>query len=146
MDLTQVEADHLIALPKRRVDRRAWSYPRGGGRVAIPLLSEDKREHFLLDLLRAGIAFTKSTHQTRARQVQPLVRLCTDRAGHRNPDGEEVPADHLHLYREGFADKWAEPVPASVFRDLTDPLTTLEDFMRYCNVVEPPTIQASWIP
>ncbi len=145
-DLPQAEANRLIALPKHRVNLQAWPYPRGGGRVAIPLQSENKREHFLLDLSRAGINITKGTHQTRARQVEPLVRLCTSRPGHRNPDGVMVPPDHLHLYREGYAAKWAQPVPADVFRDLADLQATLEDFMRYCNVVEPPFIQARWIP
>lgn len=145
-DLTQQEADRLIALPKNRTDQRAWAYPQGGGKVAIPLISGDKHEHFLLDLRRARIDLAKSTHQTRARQVVPLVRLDIGTAPHRNPDGHEIPPIHLHLYREGYADKWAQPVPVGAFRDLADPLLTLQDFMLYCNVVELPVIQASWIP
>ena len=51
-DLTQVEADALIALEKRRVDDSLWDYPGLGGGVSIPLNSVDEREQFMLDLLR----------------------------------------------------------------------------------------------
>jgi hypothetical protein len=33
------------------------------------------------------------------------------------------------------------PAPARDFRDLTNPWQTLDDFMRYCNIVEPPNIR-----
>ena len=145
-DLTQTEADHLIGLAKFRVDARPHPYPSGGGSVSIPLVSEDRREAFSLDLWRARINLTKSRHQNRARQIVPLLRLDIGSAPHRNPDGAEIAGIHLHRYREGFGDKWAEPIPAGIFRDLANPMWTLDDFMRYCNVVEAPLIQASWLP
>ena len=33
---------------------------------------------------------------------------------------------HLHLYREGFSNKWAFPVPLDRFQNLGDPWLTLE--------------------
>ncbi len=144
-DLSQIEADLLISLPKHRVDSQAWSYPSPGNSVSIPLVSEDGREEFRLDLWHARINLSKSRQQTRARQVTPLVRLDIGGAPHRNPDGAEVESPHIHHYREGYDDKWAEPIPAGAFRDLKNPVLTVEDFMRYCNVVEPPAIQANWI-
>ena len=50
-NLTQAEANALIALEKRRVDTTEWNYPDFGGRVTVPLVSVDGRESFLLDLL-----------------------------------------------------------------------------------------------
>ena len=144
-DLTQAEADHLIELDKHRVDNRGWGYPSLGGKVSIPLLSEDRREEFTLDLWRSRINLAKSTHQNRARQVVILIRLDIGSAPHRNPDGEEIAAPHIHRYREGFGDKWAETVPEGVFRNLADPLWTLHDFMQYCNIVEHPIIQGTWL-
>ena len=38
-------------------------------------------------------------------------------------------------------DKWASPVPSNRFADLDDLWRTLEDFRRFCNIVEPPVIQ-----
>ena len=70
-----------------------------------------------------------------------LARLDFGGATHRNPDGEEIGSPHLHLYREGFGDKWAFPVPSDSFADLEDPWRTLEDFMQFCNIIEPPVIR-----
>lgn len=136
--LTQAEADALIAARKHRVDDNEVEYPGLGGKVCIPLLSEDKRENFLLDVSRGRIDLRKGTYQTRARQVVILLRLDFGGPTHRNPDDEEVPCPHLHVYREGYGDKWAIPAPAKAFSNLADLWQTLTDFLRYCNVVEPP--------
>ena len=118
MNLTQAEADALIAMAKHRVDGTEWDYPDLGGAASIPLVSADRREQFMLDLRRGGIDLAKGTYQNRGRQVVVLVRLDFGGAPHRNPDGEEIDSPHLHLYREGFGDKWAVPVPADDFRDV----------------------------
>ncbi len=140
-NLTQAEADALITAEKRRIDATEWDYPGSGGVITIPLVSTDQREPFLLDIRRARIGLAKGTYQNRGRQVVVLVRLDFGGAPHRNPDGEEVGSPHLHLYREGFDDKWASPVPSNRFADLDDLWRTLEDFMRFCNIVEPPVIR-----
>lgn len=141
-NLTQAEAEALMALEKRRVDTTEWNYPNFGERVTVPLVSIDGREAFLLDLRRARINLTKGTYQNRGRQVVVLARLDFGGPPHRNPDGEEIGSPHLHLYREGFGDKWAFHLrPNRYFPHLDDPWQTLEDFMRFCNVVQPPIIQ-----
>lgn len=139
--LTQAEANALIAMEKRRVEDNRYDFPMGGQNVCVPLQSPDRREHFLLDLHRARINLAKVKMQNRARQVVVLVRLDLAGAPHRNPDDTDVPAPHLHLYREGYGDKWAYPVPTEHFSNLDDVWRTLEDFMRYCNIVEPPLIE-----
>ena len=139
--LTQAEADALIALAKHRVDATEWDYPDFGGAISVPLVSADRREQFLLDLRRGRIDLAKGAYQNRGRQVVVLVRLDFGGAPHRNPDGEDINSPHLHVYREGFGDKWATPVPGDWFTDLSNPSRTLEDFMRFCNIVEPPIIR-----
>ncbi len=141
INLTQAEADALIAMAKHRVDGTEWDYPDLGRAVSIPLVSSNRREQFLLDLRRGRIDLAKGTYQNRGRHVVVLVRLDFGGAPHRNPDGEEIDSPHLHIYREGFGAKWAMPVPRGDFRDLTNPWQTLDDFMRYCNIVEPPNIR-----
>ena len=140
-NLAQAEADALIAMEKRRSDDKAWNYPDLGGQITIPLVSTARHESFLLDLRRARIDLAKGTYQNRGRQVVVLARLDFGGAPHRNPDGEEIGSPHLHLYREGFSDKWAFPVPSDHFPNLDDAWQTLQDFMRYCNVVDPPVIR-----
>lgn len=139
--LTQAEADALIALEKRRIDEREWEYPMLGGSLTIPLASSDRREQFILDIGRGRIDLSKNTFQNRARQVIVLVRLDLGGSPHRNPDGEEVACPHLHIYREGFGDKWAMPVPPDLFSNPADPWQVLQDFMNYCNIIEPPRIK-----
>jgi hypothetical protein len=141
MHLTQAEADALLAMAKHRSDEERYDFPMGGQSLSIPLRSHDHREHFLLDLHRTRINLAKVKFQSRARQVVVLARLDLGGAPHRNPDDTEVPAPHLHLYREGYGHRWAYPVPAERFRDVADLWRTLEDFMAYCNIVEPPIIE-----
>jgi hypothetical protein len=140
IQLTQAEADALIALEKHRVDGTVWRIPIVGGGLSIPLQSADRREQFVLDIYRGRINLMKGTHQTRGRAVVVLVRLDFGGSPHRNPDGEEIGSPHLHVYREGFGDKWAMPVPLDVFANLHDLARTLDDFMDYCHVVSRPAI------
>jgi hypothetical protein len=141
VNLTQAEADTLIAMEKHRADEQDYDYPGLGGSISVPLVSPDKREVFLLDVHRGRIDLLKGTYQNRARQVVVLVRLDFGGAPHRNPDGVEVSCPHLHLYREGFGDKWASSVPADRFPNIANSWQTLEDFMRYCNITTVPNIR-----
>jgi len=140
-NLTQAEADTLLAMEKHRADDLGWDYPDLGGQITIPLVSNDRREPFLLDVRRGRIDLVKGTYQNRGRQVVILARLDFGGAPHRNPDGEEVGSPHLHLYREGYGDKWACPVPPDHFSNLDDLWLTLQEFMRFCNIAEPPFIK-----
>ena len=74
-------------------------------------------------------------------QIYVLVRLDFGGAPHRNPDGKEILSPHLHIYREGFGDKWAFEIPTDKFSHIEDPWETLQDFMQYCNIIDPPNIQ-----
>ncbi len=141
IDLTQAEADALIAMEKHRVNEDRSDFPMGGQSLTLPLQSPDKREHFLLDVSRGRIDLLKVTMQKRARQVVVLVRLDLGGAPHRNPDDEEIRAPHLHVYREGYGDKWAIAVPADRFTATADLWATLKDFMRFCNITQPPHIE-----
>jgi hypothetical protein len=141
IDITQADADALIAMEKQRTDDKQWFFPDPGGRLAIPLTSIDKRENFMLDVTRAQLKLTKATYQNRARQAIILMRLDLDGPPHRNPDGEEVTCPHLHIYREGFGDKWAIAAPPEIYLNTIDLFSTFEAFMKHCNVTVPPDIE-----
>ncbi len=140
INLPQAEADQLIALEKKRKDDSEWSFE-VGKRVAIPLTSMDGRVDFWLDISRAQIKLTKATFQNRARQVVILMRLDLDGPPHRNPDGVEIPCPHLHIYREGYGDKWAWPAPLERYPNPSDMMAALDAFMRDCNITEQPFFQ-----
>lgn len=141
INLTQAEADALIAIEKCRINDTRWEYPGLGGAILIPLTSADKRENFMLDISRGRIDLLKGKYQNRARQVIVLARLDFGGQPHRNPDDAEITSPHLHIYREGFGDKWAVPVPEERFHNMSDLWQTLNHFMEFCNIIEPPIIE-----
>jgi hypothetical protein len=136
--LSQTDADTLLHMEKVPAATDTYPFPDFGGRIEVPLVSRDKREHFSLDIHRKRIALTTG-YQTRARKLVVLARL-DFAAPHRNPDGSDVGVPHMHLYREGYSDKWAFEVPAGLLSNPVDAWQVLHDFMRYCGVVEQPNI------
>ena len=125
-------------MEKISVSKELYRYPDMGGALRIPLTNEDRRMEFMLDIYRGRIELTKGTLQNRAWQLFILARLDYGGAPHRNPDGEEMPCPHLHIYREGYGVKWAVPVPGDKFPTIGNDWETLQDFMKYCNVIELP--------
>jgi len=75
------------------------------------------------------------------RTVVVLVRLDVDGAPHTNPDGELLSGTHLHLFREGYDDRWAYPVDPNNFNLLSDPGSTFQDFCGFCKIEAPPPVQ-----
>ncbi len=142
INLSQNEADRLIAMPKLRVEGQAHQYPAPGACVTIPLTCVDRQEEFLLDVNRGRIIVSKVTLQNRVRKAIVLVRLDVDGPPHTNPDGERIECPHLHLYREGYGDRWAQPLPDG-FTDPADRSQMLKEFLDYCNVVDAPHIDPS---
>lgn len=138
--LTQQEADALLALDKHFLGNDHFEFPALGGALRIPLHSEDRREEFSLDITRGRILLEKNTFQTRARKAVILARLDVAGPPHRNPDGEEIDCPHLHLYREGYGDKWAVPLP-EVFTGIADSIKLMDAFMDYCRIVGKPIIE-----
>lgn len=137
--LTQSEADMLLRLEKVRANDDLFPFPDLGGRIEVPIVSRDLRESFSLDINRKRIALTTS-YQTRGRQTIVLARL-DFAAPHRNPDGTEIDVPHLHLYREGFGDRWAFPVPRGMLSEPGSARQVLQDFMAYCHIVDAPDIE-----
>ena len=136
--LPQSDAEALLQMEKVRADEMMRVFPDFGGAIQVPLISSNNRESFSLDISRKRIALT-TKYQVRGRQVVVLARLDFG-APHRNPDGEELGVPHLHLYREGFGDKWAYPVPDQMLTNPADAWQCLVDFMRFYKVTEVPHI------
>lgn len=139
MQLDQAEADRLIAVQKVRLDDRTWAWPAFGGSTVVPVVSEDRQDEFLLDINRGRIDLVKVTYQERCHGCIPLIRLDVRGPDHMNPDDEIIPCPHLHIFREGWGTKWAHQVPPD-FTDTEDPRATLNEFLIYCRVIEPPII------
>ncbi len=141
IDLTQEEANRLLEIKKYSTEDRIYDYPNLGGKIAIPLTTIDKKESFYLDIVRGSINLKKGSYQNRVLTCISLARLDFNGPPHRNPDGEELPSTHIHLYKEGFGDKWAYKIPKNKFSNIKDFWIMLEDFCKFCYIVEPPKIR-----
>lgn len=141
--LTQARADELRAMEKYCVDHTPIQFPSAGTASQITVKSTDERESLLVDVNRKGrIRVSKCTYQERYAVVEVLLRLDVGGPPHENPDGQEIPCPHLHVYREGFGMKWAQALPTA-FTDVADLVLTLREFLSYCNVEQIPSIQRS---
>lgn len=138
--LDQATVDALLRLDKLLVNAGAINFPSPGSAQELEVKSSDDRETFLIDTNRRGrIKISKCTYQERYNVIEILLQLDIDGPPHQNPDGTEIPCPHLHIYREGYADKWAQPIPAD-FTNPSDLIATLREFLAYCRVQNIPGI------
>ena len=100
------------------------------------------KETFLFDFYRGSFEITKYTYNKRYRQTIVLLRY--DNGGrHTNPDGQFFDGPHVHLYREGYDDKFAFPI----FEIGVSPSDSMEEVFKkiaqYCNIITIPTIEVT---
>jgi len=138
--LTQAEADALIAMDKRFAHPTTIALLPGSDQTH-ELVGVDDHERFLLDLWRGTFRLSKTRYQTRGRKVIVLVRLDIDGAPHTNPDGQQLGGTHIHVYREGYEDRWAFPLHATQFAGTDDMQRTFREFCDYCRIQNPPAWQ-----
>ncbi len=138
-DTEQSVIDYLLEIRKICTESRKFIFPSMGGKLSIPLFSIDKSEEFSLDITRSVFVLEKTTFQNRGRKTLILLRLDINAAPHRNPDGKKLPGTHLHIYKEGFGDRFAYPLP-NEFNKCTNSIEFLNVFMDYCHIVQKPKI------
>ena len=98
--------------------------------VSIPLVAPDiAGVVFSLDVTQKRIVLKLKCQLRCTTEAVVLARL--DFASpHRNPDGTAVGVPHLHIYREGYGDKFAYEVPPGMLKNPDDPLQGLLDFLE----------------
>jgi len=119
--LEQWHANQLLHVPKVYSSTLMIDIGRGADHD-YPVESDDGNDHFLLDVRASHRNPRKVRLQLRYRRDIVIARLCTA-VPHTNPDGRRLGFPHLHLYREGQDDKWAEELA-----DLEDKAAALEYF------------------
>lgn len=133
--LTQEEADLLLNMLKLLTDNGIIKFPETGEAKSLDLISENSKEKFIIDINRKStIKVKKCTYQKRYRTCITLLRLDVDGSPHTNPNGEVILGSHFHIYKEGFGDAWAYPIP-KVITDPSNLIQTLIDFLKYCKVI-----------
>jgi hypothetical protein len=151
MSLTQLEADHLLAMEKGFASADTVQF-----NMSVPfqdthdLRSRDRRELFLLDVERGGRTHARLKFQTRARRTVVLARIDIEGKAHRNLShyphrpGERITGVHIHIYREGFDDRVAYlPEDLAAFQVPAYPhdLDWFTAFLDFCNIIDRPDIQ-----
>jgi hypothetical protein len=140
--ITQKEFEILLAYKKRfKEDEQIDLYLPEWQREIVSVESTDT---FILNYRRGTINFEKYTFNNRN---PVIVLLRFDSLGrHTNPDsdGRSFSGPHVHIYREGFGDKIAFPV-SEIGLSETDLKgeDVLPIFLRYCNVLNLPSIQTT---
>lgn len=145
--MEQSTADYLISLEKR-INDSYISLPLVNDKLTLNVQSIDGNETFLLDVNRAGsIRLSRCTFQERYSVTIILVRLdLDDGKSHQNPDGKVIRGPHIHIYKEGYGDRWAyllSEIDSFSFSNTLDLLTSFTEFCSYCNISNIPAIQRS---
>jgi len=129
--------------------------PNAGEGMTFALESLDGRTAFLIDANRRGrIKLTRCSYLERYRVVDCLARLDIDGPPHTNPaaaapplpmlapyNGAVVRCPHYHFYVEGYEDRWAIPAGDAGFKQTSDLVLALREFMTHCGVQDVPMIQ-----
>ena len=105
--------------------------------------SLETKEIFLLDFYRGSFELTKYTINHRYRQTVILLRY-DSKGRHTNPDGVSFDGPHVHLFKEGYNDKFAFPVSeVGVNKDDKSMEQILAKVLQFCNVKRIPSIEVS---
>lgn len=141
-ELTDNEAKFLIELEKVAMEKLV-NIPCGKNKEHIDLASaEERMDNIMRVFIRRGkINANKCSFNVVYNKSITLIRLDIE-AGrvHTNPDGKDVPSNHLHIYREGYDDRFAFPLP-ECFTDPENLAKTLYDLLGYSNVINRDDVQ-----
>lgn len=137
--LSQSESELLRAIEKQFQEKTA-QIPSRGQKRSYPIESHTNDEKFTLTIARGNKNPLKCNYNMLVKSSTVLLRVDTHQTIHINPDGAEIPAPHLHIYQEGYGDSFAYPLPES-FRDSSNLVETLRNFLSYSNVINVDSIQ-----
>lgn len=140
MSITQQEFDYLMQLKKQFQEKNELLLGPAPHKWSRDIISTTSTEIFILDFYRGSIEIKKYTFHKRYKTCIPLVRF--DSWGrHTNPDQQKFVGPHIHIYKEGYDDKFAYSVDVIGINDQNSMEDVLVKFLKYCNVENIPPIQ-----
>lgn len=130
--LTTKQAEELIDLLKCIVEGK-FVIPEDG-KLEYDFKSTETRDLFKISIFRSKIGNKISyTGLLKGKNVM-LIRLDINKNGvHKNPDGEKIIGNHIHIYTEEHSDKYAVNFNVNEF----DVKENCIDFFRKFNVINP---------
>lgn len=133
--LSQKDAAKLMGILKKINDPHLFIFPQID-RAQLDIVSENGKHSFPTNIIRGRNKNPNKasfTLRLKAPDNPILYRLDINGPSHTNPDLETVGSSHLHIYREGYNDAWAIPVPEELSTSNV-PAEALIDFLVYCNI------------
>ena len=141
MQLSQEEADTLRMIEKYLTNPELVKLPPPTGTVLHPVHyhREGRRmDNMKISTYHARINAQKISCRLLYNGNVMLVRVDTqDATPHANPDKKIViqpHQPHIHIYREGYGDKFAYPLP-NAFRNAEDISSLFMDFLSYSRII-----------
>jgi hypothetical protein len=141
MSISQQEFEYLLKLDKEFEDlsNRIQLGP-APIQWTRKLISSGNHETFFFDFYRGSFELSKYTFNKRYRQT--IIMLRYDNGGRdTNPDGVLIIGPHVHLYKEGYNDKFAYPISEIKANSSDSMEEVLKKIMQFCNVNKMPTIE-----
>ena len=138
--LTDLEARRLLDALKQLVSTQPIVFPSLQSYITLEATSDRANEKFQLDVQRKTLNVKKCTYQTRYNKLTNLLRIDIEGPAHSNPDGTEIPCPHIHIYKEGYDDKWAYPLSSKMMTDPNDLIRILIDFLEYNHITNVPNV------
>ena len=143
MSITQIEYDYIMSQDKV-FDEAELPIQLGPAPIqwTRQINSIVNKETFILDFYRGSFELSKYTINKRYKQTIILLRY--DSGGrHTNPDEEKFEGAHVHLYREGYNDKFAFPITTLGIVESDTMEEVFNKVMYFCNIKNLPTIEVS---
>lgn len=111
-------------------------------KIVRNIKSVNDNNEFILNIRRGKIELSKMNFQTREKETNTIMlRLDLASGGrHFNPDGKLVLCPHIHIYKDGYGDKWAYELDDKLFSNIESKTQVLQDFLKMFNVEEIPLI------
>lgn len=141
MAITQLEFD-LLLKEEKVFDDVSKSLALGPAPISWTrqINSLETNNIFLLDYYRGSFELSKYTYNKRYKQTIILLRY-DNRGRHTNPDGISFDGPHIHIFKEGYNDKFAYPISEIGIEESDTIEIVLNKILHICNVTKLPSIE-----
>lgn len=144
--LTQAEADTLKAIEKYLLEPGRVKLPRPQTTNTYNLkytLNSKNMQDMKVSAYRGKKNPDKVSYRLIYGDYFILLRIDTkDNTPHQNPDGTLIAPlqPHIHIYKEGYRDKYAYPLPKD-FSDAENIMTLFIEFLTYSTILNADKVQ-----
>lgn len=157
METISFQGEYLVCMQEEKLylDSRL-DFPVPKDSVCLEARGQQTEEKYLVDIANKSIQLRyKFTYQNRIQNTICLLRLDVGNHPHRNPDGEKITGNHMHIYLREYGDAYAVNLDDQRLLQINsdfdlarfkenDPILLFEAFSDFCRLKELPTIASSF--